>query len=186
MKRNNKVALIILAPAIALLGITAALKQVGIGYNNTESAPIGIWSKQKLEKIERGKLIAFCPPNTAVIKYLVAIRPSMKGSCEETGSIEFIKAVGAVEGDTVTLQENENALINGVEVPNTTADTKIAFPPGEYKVNSGEVWTFSTYNEDSYDSRYFGPVPISNICGMAVPLFVDGDTKNMTKGINND
>lgn len=183
MTRNNKVALVILAPAIALLGITAALKQAGIGYNNTESAPIGLWSKQKLEKIERGTLIAFCPPNTAVIKHLVAMRPSMKGDCEDTGSIEFIKAVGAVAGDTVTLRENKRALVNGAEIPNTAASPKIAFPPGEYKVNPGEVWVFSTYNPDSYDSRYYGPVPVDRITGGAEPLFVSGKTGDVTRGL---
>jgi type IV secretory pathway protease TraF len=39
-------------------------------------------------------------------------------------------------------------------------------------VAKGEVWVISSYNPLSFDSRYFGPVPISRIEGFARPLFI--------------
>jgi type IV secretory pathway protease TraF len=39
-------------------------------------------------------------------------------------------------------------------------------------VAKGEVWVISSYNPLSFDSRYFGPIPISKIEGLARPLFV--------------
>jgi conjugative transfer signal peptidase TraF len=45
------------------------------------------------------------------------------------------------------------------------------FPFGYYKAEDNTIWTFSTYNEDSYDSRYFGPIQRTQIIGYAHPLF---------------
>jgi conjugative transfer signal peptidase TraF len=39
-------------------------------------------------------------------------------------------------------------------------------------VAKGEVWVISSYNPLSFDSRYFGPIPISRIEGLVHPLFV--------------
>ena len=45
-------------------------------------------------------------------------------------------------------------------------------------VAKGEVWVISSYNPLSFDSRYFGPVPISKIEGLARPLFVMGPQRH--------
>ena len=37
------------------------------------------------------------------------------------------------------------------------------WPFGTYVVEEGEVWVASTYNRGSYDSRYMGPIRISQI-----------------------
>ncbi|HHH52577.1 MAG TPA: Type IV secretory pathway protease TraF-like protein, partial [Bacteroidetes bacterium] len=34
----------------------------------------------------------------------------------------------------------------------------------------GKFWAMSDYNEKSYDSRYFGQVPLENIRGVAIPI----------------
>ncbi len=179
---NAKKLLVVFGFIAAMVVLIHVAKEAGIGVNTSGSAPVGIWHKQKLDRIERGALIAFCPPANPIIKTLVSMRPTLRGSCEGNGSIEFIKPVGALPGDMVTLRKNGNVLVNGVEIPNTKASPEIAFPAGEYRVNPNEVWTFSTYDQDSYDSRYFGPVPISRIKGEAKPILVSGDTSNMTRG----
>ena len=53
---------------------------------------------------------------------------------------------------------------SGRPLPGTTANDVI--------VAKGEVWVISSYNPLSFDSRYFGPIPISSIEGLARPLFV--------------
>ena len=45
-------------------------------------------------------------------------------------------------------------------------------------VAKGEVWVISSYNPLSFDSRYFGPVPVSKIEGLARPLFVMGPQRH--------
>jgi type IV secretory pathway protease TraF len=39
-------------------------------------------------------------------------------------------------------------------------------------VAKGEVWVISSYNRLSFDGRYFGPVAISRVEGLAQPLIV--------------
>ena len=67
--------------------------------------------------------------------------------------------------------------VNGSQLPGTTllvADNHgdppahVAF--GTYRVPAGELWLF-TPKPNGYDSRYFGPVPISNVLNIARPLF---------------
>lgn len=184
MNRNDKIALLILGGFASMFAATGMAKHMGYGLNIFGSGPVGVWQKKDFTEIERGMLITFCPPSTPAIKSLVAMRPTIQGDCPDTGSIEFIKAVGAVEGDTVTLRNGENVLINGHAMPNTVASPVIAFPPGEYKVNPGEVWAFSTYHEQSYDSRYYGPVPVERITGKAEPVLTYGEARNMSIGLS--
>jgi type IV secretory pathway protease TraF len=57
-----------------------------------------------------------------------------------------------------------------------------AWPAGTYQVPPGEIWTVSSYSPESFDSRYFGPVPLANVRGRARPLLVFGDVTAMTQG----
>ena len=43
------------------------------------------------------------------------------------------------------------------------------FSFGQYRVRAGEVWVKGTAR-NSFDSRYFGPVPIANIRASLEPL----------------
>jgi len=45
-----------------------------------------------------------------------------------------------------------------------------AWPDGEYVVEPGSLWLLSGYSVSSFDSRYFGPVPVSHVRAKAVPL----------------
>jgi hypothetical protein len=44
--------------------------------------------------------------------------------------------------------------------------------PGTYRVAPGHVWLLSSYSADSWDSRYLGPVPVTEIRGVARPVWV--------------
>jgi type IV secretory pathway protease TraF len=43
---------------------------------------------------------------------------------------------------------------------------------GGYSVPAGEVWLLSGHDPRSFDSRYFGAVPVTNIQGVARPIWV--------------
>jgi len=43
---------------------------------------------------------------------------------------------------------------------------------GLYGVEPGTVWVASTYNAGSYDSRYMGPIPTSQIRRRLRPLWL--------------
>lgn len=177
--------------AILLLGLSASFitvpfvaKQIGLRINTTESAPVGIWiTRQQQEgSISRGSLVSICPPDLPVVRALLSTRPLYRGDCN-TGSVDLLKPIAALPGDTVNMG-SENVTINETELPNTTAlRAELAYPKGEYIVSPDEVWVFSTYSQDSFDSRYYGPVPIKNIRGFATPILVNGDTKNMIRRV---
>jgi len=41
------------------------------------------------------------------------------------------------------------------------------------RLRAGELFLLSTFNPASYDSRYFGPVPISAVLGIAHPIWLE-------------
>ncbi len=57
--------------------------------------------------------------------------------------------------------------VNGSMLPNTAPKTKDShgrvmkpWPFGRYRFAPGFVWVASSYNPWSFDSRYFGPIPV--------------------------
>lgn len=166
--------------AALLIGAAGATAYYGgLRINTTESMPVGLWLVTAGGAIERGLVVSVCPAPGAVMDMAKERGYVPPGVCP--GRYEpLIKPVAAVAGDLVTVS-TEGVAVNGVAVPNTRqalADgagrpmPRIA--PGEYHVTSGSVWILSSYNAASFDSRYFGPLPVTNIEGVARPLFTKG------------
>lgn len=169
---------------LTILALLAIGRAIGLNVNLTESAPEGIWITKPADSIKRGMLVSVCPPSDAVVTHLRDLGHLRYGDCPDTEAQPLLKAVAATSGDTVVLREGFPAIVNGKELPNTTAQSRIPrWPDGEYEVSPNEIWIFSTYSDKSFDSRYFGPVPIDNVRGKADPLLVDGPAENMTRGI---
>jgi conjugative transfer signal peptidase TraF len=98
-----------------------------------------------------------------------------QGACPDGGT-PLLKPVVATAGDLVDVLA-DGIVVNGVRVPNTAplpADTKhrplTHWPFGRYAVSAGMVWVASSYNDRSFDSRYFGPVPVAAIRNRARPV----------------
>lgn len=89
---------------------------------------------------------------------------------------EVVKRVIAVPGDRVEIKD-DLAFVNGR--PETQGS--IVRAPGlgvnvaEQKLSPGDVYLLGDNRPVSYDSRYLGPVPISNIEGKAVFIFAPID-----------
>lgn len=43
-------------------------------------------------------------------------------------------------------------------------------PLGTYPVGEGTIWTVSSFNARSFDSRYFGPIQVSSVRARLRPL----------------
>lgn len=124
---------------------------------------------------ERGTLVEFCPPQTA--GYL-ALRRGYRdsGLCADYGQ-PLLKPIAALPGDWVFLGPNGLRVANdefalGFLTPiyNTAPLEKDSqgrplehYPFGYYRVKSGEIWVVSSWNAKSFDSRYFGPIPVTAI-----------------------
>jgi conjugative transfer signal peptidase TraF len=87
-----------------------------------------------------------------------------------------MKPIVAQAGDTVDLS-GQGIAVNGKLLPNTAplrADTHgrplVAWTFGRYQVQPNTVWVASSYHPRSFDSRYFGPIPVSSIRAHVRPI----------------
>lgn len=173
------------AAGVIGIAITAA-NYAGVRLNFTDSAPHGLWLVQTAEaaSIKRGELIEICPPARPVVRLMADRHYLTAGNCETTGLTPLLKPVSAVPGDTVQIEPGKPVSVNGVTLPNTAAMPAVpGWPAGRYVVQQGEAWLFSSYSAGSFDSRYFGPVELATVRGVARPLAVSGDLSAVTTGV---
>jgi conjugative transfer signal peptidase TraF len=169
-----------------LLGAGAAVSAVafcefGFVFNFTHSAPFGIYRHAEMPTSATRKnspYAFFCPdqrwpglrnnPNT---------RRSL-GTCPD-GYAALLKPVVAWPGDFVTTTP-DGVIVDGTPVPNSSPLTRDSlgrelhpYPYGTYKVAQGQIWVVSSYSSRSFDSRYFGPVPLRTIREWVRPFITE-------------
>lgn len=161
--------------ALGTVALTLSAHVAGIRPNISESAPIGLWIKREITgSLHRGMMIGICPPPTVPLVQLFSANGTLPyGECPETNVAPLLKPIRALPGDIVRISRGSAAWVNGSPLPNTAAAESLpAWPDGEYVVKPGEVWIFSSHSPKSFDSRYFGPVKITDIQSSAIPLMV--------------
>jgi len=143
--------------------------------NYTRSLPIGFYWTVRKGPIVRGSTVLVCLPERVAIfarerGYLW--RGSCPGSAAPIG-----KLVLAAEGDVVGLTD-AGLSVNGSLMARTKplqTDSKGRsvghYPYGVYKVGRNEVWLYSPYHRMSFDSRYFGPIPMGNVESRMVAIW---------------
>lgn len=162
---------------IAPLAGAAALSALAFGYagglrvNASHSMPVGVWVIGPPTEIVRGEAVVVCAGEPEAARY---VGP---GGCPN-GLEPLVKPVAAVAGDVVIVTAHGVA-VNGEAIENTAPlirdDAGRALhpvPEGIYAVESGNVWLLSSHDVRSFDSRYFGPVPVSAVLAVARPLLV--------------
>jgi conjugative transfer signal peptidase TraF len=112
-------------------------------------------------------LIEFCPQEPYGA-FAAGRGYRSRGNCPD-GAGPLMKPVIASAGDIVDVSKRGIA-VNGVILPNTAPKKKDShdrtmtpWPFGQYRVAPGFVWVASSYNPWSFDSRYFGPIPVGII-----------------------
>lgn len=160
----------LLTHTLGAFALTLALASVlafsvfGWRINQTPSMPIGIY---RITSDSSSKLVAFCLTGTFGLESVQRqYRPS--GTCPDGGA-PLLKHIVAEAGDQVDVTEN-GISINGELLPNSKPLTRDSagrplqpWPCGHYIIPQGFVWVASTYNRQSYDSRYYGPISITQI-----------------------
>lgn len=84
----------------------------------------------------------------------------------------MLKEIVAVPGDVVEVTDS-GVLINGLPLRDSQPLAKPDLPRlrGLFELKSTEVWVFGSGSSPelakySFDSRYFGPVPVLNVTGV--------------------
>lgn len=153
--------------------------QLGFRINPTNSMPPGLYKlRPPKEPLKHGQIVFICPTDSPIIRLGYDRGYYWRsGNCEHH-YFPFVKSIAALPGDHVKVTK-ETVLVNGKVLKNSTPmkTDNIGNPMpkafwGEHIVQPGEVWLVSSYNPRSFDSRYWGPLPIKNIQGIATPIWV--------------
>jgi conjugative transfer signal peptidase TraF len=161
IRRARTVAAIILVPVTVL----TVLYSLGFRQNLTKSQPPGIY---RLTNKSSDPLVSFCPTGEASQVTTQRGYRATSWACPD-GHAPMLKPIAARPGDTVTVSKS-GITVNGIPLPNTRSYPFDArhyplhqWPAGTYAVAPGTMWVLSTYNDHSYDSRYFGPINAESV-----------------------
>lgn len=164
--------------ATVTIGGLVAGHSYGLRWNKTASLPPGLYQVTAATpaEIERGSMVMFCPEQSEVQLEARERGYLPWGFACPGGFAPLFKIAMAVPGDVVEATP-AGITINGQPVVNSSrldADSLgRALPPlptsGE--VPPGMVWLLSDYAPRSWDSRYFGPVPVDTVYGLARPVW---------------
>jgi conjugative transfer signal peptidase TraF len=150
----------------------------GLRINSTPSMPRGLWQVVAHDApLRRGEIVTVCPPDTKLIRLGAARGYIPAGRCPG-GYEPLVKPIAATADDQVAVSA-AGVTVNGLPVEGTarlvhdSAGRPLPpFPTGTYRVPPGQVWLLSGHDPRSFDSRYFGPVAVANVQGVARPVWV--------------
>lgn len=144
----------------------------GIRLNLTPSEPLGIW---RIEPLSRdpivGDLVFICPPSTPKFEEAWRRGYLRRGLCVG-GFAPLIKTVAALPGQIIEIGDTvaiDGAVLDASLVRQSDGQGRPIIPYSGGIVPPGHVFLRSSF-ASSYDSRYFGPVPISGLLGLANPI----------------
>ena len=159
---------------IGLVALFLAATVIGLRINTSYSLPMGLYI---VTTDPAATLVEFCPASP------FATQSSERGyrtpgiTCSD-GAVPLLKPIVARYGDLVEMTP-AGIKVNGSLLPKTAPLTRdsharslMPWPFGTYPVEPGMVWVASTYHRGSYDSRYMGPIAVSQIRQRLKPLWI--------------
>lgn len=158
--------------AVLLIGTAAMGGYGGLRINTTPSEPLGLWRIVPLARpLARGDLIFVCPPPTREFQLAFARGYIRRGLCP--GRVgPLIKTVAALPGQRIEVGAEvriDDERLAGSALRASDAAGRPLAPFAGGVVPAGQIFLHSSFAE-SYDSRYFGPVPVDGVLGLASPV----------------
>lgn len=167
MTRNHMLALLVCCGLAALawpLFITLHLRVV---YNASDSVPRGWYRIVTADSLPIGSIVLVTLPVG------VATLAAQRGYLPER--VPLLKRIAAVAPQQVCTAQQQ-VTIDAVVVATVLAvDSQGRTLPVWQQcraLREGELFLLSTTHPASFDSRYFGPVPITSMLGVAHPLWI--------------
>jgi conjugative transfer signal peptidase TraF len=158
----------VIAIFIFLTGIVLAVKKVPYYLNLSNSEPWGIYRLTPFDgHLVTGELV--------IMEVPVQARPYVygRGWLKEGGSL--LKGIGAVPGDQVMITSG-GILINqhyfGPVFKQDSQGKPLPELRGSFRIQPGYFLPLATAIPNSFDGRYFGPVPLRLIVGKAKPVLI--------------
>ena len=149
-----------LVPIALIATAAAAFPRPLILYNPSPSITTGYYARTP-EAPATGKIIAFRVPTIGRDYAAVHMPYLIRGG--------IIKPIVAGAGDTVCTTGSSGLRINGKARAPIAEHDRHGLPLPHWRdcraLKAGEFFVFSDRIPNSYDSRYYGPVPASDIIG---------------------
>lgn len=160
----------ILLAAAALTGLLLmAATSGGFRINMTPSEPLGLWRIVTLRRPPAvGDLVFICPPDTEAMRVARSRGYLRSGLCPG-GLAPLIKTVIATAGQRVEIGSHvrvDRVLVASSAIAKADGKGRPLSPFAAGTVPADTVFLHSSF-VGSYDSRYFGPLPVSGILGLA-------------------
>jgi conjugative transfer signal peptidase TraF len=159
----------VMATYIATLGVglSALFHPVPkLIWNATASVPIGLYAMRPAGALRVGELLVVKPPEP-LATFLDERRYLPKG-------VPLLKRVLALPRQVVC-RTDRTITVDGAAMGEALNRDRRGRPlpawRGCHTVAPGEVFLMNRQSEDSLDSRYFGPLPVTTIAGRADPLW---------------
>lgn len=167
--RIRPVAAILSAGALLSFALFIGGAAGPLRINMTPSEPLGLWRVVALDRSTAvGDVVFICPPENGAMREARKRGYLRSGLCPG-GVAPLIKTVIALAGQQVA--SGASVSVDGRVVPSSGLAQRDGkgrslspFPSGV--VPQGQVFLHSSF-AGSYDSRYFGPLPVSGILGLA-------------------
>lgn len=140
-------------------------------WNTSASVPVGLYRIVPGNHVGVTDLAVVMPP-AELAAFLDARRYLPRG-------LPLIKRVLALGGTTVCRYSSAIIAYDGIYGQALARDRR-GRPLPEWQgcrtLHDGEAFFMNWESPDSFDSRYFGPLPITTIIGRAIPVWTTDDT----------
>ena len=139
-------------------------------WNASASVPIGLYRLAPVSRVIVPDLVVVLPPEP-LADYLAARGYLPRG-------VPLLKRVLALSGDAVCRHGNTIAAFGHVYGEARERDSQGRPLPvwhGCHTLAPGEAFLMNWDAADSFDGRYFGPLPITSITARALPVWTDPD-----------
>lgn len=169
-RRSRRAAVLLLAAsAVVMFAGIIGIGAAGFRVNLTPSEPLGIWRILPLDRpAQVGDLVFVCPPVSDVMLEARARGYLRHGLCVG-GFAPLIKTVAATSGQHIKLDNvvdiDGRSLAHSQPMSRDGQGRQIMRYGGGV-IPPGAVYLHSDF-PGSFDSRYFGPLPVKNVLGLA-------------------
>ena len=166
--------LFVAVPVVLGLALGAAAiyaKVVPMRLNLTDSVPIGLY-----RVMPRAAYAGICLDASVIAPALQAGVDLPPGECPNSGRVPILKTIYRATPDNPITFSAAGFTVAGILKKNTvakrTSRTGRPLTHAPFGTYTSGLWAISDFNRDSYDSRYFGPVPESAVLFYAAPFLL--------------
>ncbi len=138
-------------------------------WNASASVPVGLYALRGPGRLQVGELVAVRPPEP-LAGYMANRRYLPK-------RVFLLKHILALAGQTVCRRGAAITVDNRAVGAALARDRRGRILPvwrGCRVIRPGEVFLMNRAPRDSFDGRYFGPLPVTSIVGEATPIWTLG------------